>query len=94
MDMARRERALLVLISVAVLGPHLATAQGRFEVSFAPAAHRAPITGRVYIAITRTNDERITPIEQTGETGVPLFGVNVENLAAGARKAITGCSHS
>ena len=88
MDMARRERALLVLISVAVLGPHLATAQGRFEVSVAPAAHRAPITGRVYIAITRTNDERITPIEQTGETGVPLFGVNVENLAAGAKAVI------
>lgn len=55
----------------------------RFEVSFASAAHPAPITGRVYIAISRTNEARRTPIMQTGETGVPLFGANIDNVAAG-----------
>ncbi len=40
-----------------------------------------PITGRVYVAISRTHDK--PPIEQTDVTGVPLFGHNVTALAAG-----------
>ena len=55
----------------------------RFEISFGKEAHPDPVTGRVYVALSRTADARNTPIQQTGETGVPLFGVNVENLAAG-----------
>ena len=54
----------------------------RFEVVVSRAAHAEPITGRVYVAISRTQGPR-TPIEQTGETGVPLFGVNVDALAPG-----------
>lgn len=54
----------------------------RFEVSFSRSAHAEPITGRVYVALTRTSDPVRTPIQQTGETGVPLFGVNVQQLAA------------
>jgi hypothetical protein len=54
-----------------------------FEISFAREAHAEPITGRVYVAISRTSDERRTPIQQTGETGVPLFAVNVNGLAPG-----------
>ncbi|MGH7592854.1 MAG: hypothetical protein ACRELE_03245, partial [Gemmatimonadales bacterium] len=60
----------------------------RFEISFARSAHSAPITGRIYLALSRTNDVRRTPIDQTGETGVPLFGVNVENLAPGQAAVI------
>ncbi len=52
-----------------------------FQVSFAPGANVGPITGRVYVALSRTPNS--TPISQTGETGVPLFGVNVEALTAG-----------
>src|SRR5262245_29991088 len=71
--------------AVLVLAPSLAAAQ-RIEVSFARSAHEAPITGRVYVAISR--DGSNTPISQTGETGVPLFGVNIENLAAGSDAVI------
>jgi hypothetical protein len=55
----------------------------RFEISFAPGANPGPVTGRVYVAMSRTASPQSTPINQTGETGVPLFGVNVEALAAG-----------
>jgi hypothetical protein len=61
-----------------------ARAQGpRFQVSFDRAAHPEAITGRVYVANSRTASPTNTPISQTGETGVPLYGVNVDNLAAG-----------
>src|SRR5436190_24402643 len=60
-----------------------AGAQPRFEVSFGPGANPGPITGRVYVALSRTSTPTSTPINQTGETGVPLFGVNVEELSAG-----------
>lgn len=59
-----------------------ATATGpRIEVSFSPAVHAQPITGRVYVAISR-NDAK-PPIEETGSTGVPLFGHDVGQLPAG-----------
>jgi Putative esterase len=59
----------------------------RFEISFPASAHGDPITGRVYVAISRTNDGR-SPIEQADPTGVPLFGVNVERLAPGVGAVI------
>lgn len=55
----------------------------RFEITFSRAAHPEPITGRVYVAISRTSDSARTPIRQTGETGVPLFGANISALAPG-----------
>ena len=70
-------RAAIVL---AVLS-RVAAAQPHFEISFTKAAHAEPITGRVYVAISRTNDR--PPIQQVGETGAPLFGANIESLAAG-----------
>ncbi|MEP6781905.1 MAG: alpha/beta hydrolase-fold protein [Gemmatimonadaceae bacterium] len=60
----------------------------RFEIAFSKDAHPAPITGRVYVAISRTNDARRSPIQQTGETGVPLFGANINNVAAGVATPI------
>jgi hypothetical protein len=60
----------------------------RFEISVAPAAHADPITGRVYVAISRIADTSGTPIRRTGESGDPLFGTNVENLAAGRAAVI------
>jgi hypothetical protein len=59
----------------------------RIEISFAAAARSAPITGRVYVAISRVND-RQTPIQQADSTGAPLFGKNVESLAPGAAAVI------
>jgi hypothetical protein len=61
----------------------------RVRITFPAAAHAGPITGRVYVAISRTDAPATGrggggPIQQAGPTGSPLFGVNVENLKPGA----------
>ncbi len=71
--------------------PVAAQAGPRFEVSVARSAHAEPITGRAYVAISRLTDTSGTPIRRTGESGDPLFGINIDNLAAG-RPAIIGAS--
>src|SRR5678815_1943950 len=52
-----------------------------FEIRFSPDARKDAVTGRVYVALSKTNTR--PPIDQTSVTGVPLFGVNVENLMPG-----------
>ena len=49
----------------------------RVEITFSRAARAEPITGRVYLALSRTSSATSTPIQQTDETGVPLFGADV-----------------
>jgi hypothetical protein len=58
----------------------------RVEVSFPSSAHAAPVTGRVYVMISRS-DER-EPRLQIGRTGVPFFGRDIEKLAAGQAATI------
>src|SRR6185503_17381094 len=53
----------------------------RLEIVFTAGAHAEPVTGRVYVAISKTSDR--TPIQQADSTGSPLFGANIEGLAAG-----------
>ena len=53
----------------------------RFDVSFIPQAHDGPITGRVFVMVTRTVDKVPEPRLQIGRTGVPFFGRDVEGLA-------------
>jgi hypothetical protein len=79
----------LALAAIAVRAQQAAPPRSglRFEVRFTPAARSEPVTGRVYVAISRVNDRR-TPIQQADSTGAPLFGVDVENLAAGAAATI------
>lgn len=78
--------AALILASSATMLAQRSAAGPRFTVSFPAAAHAGPITGRVYVAISKTNDR--APIQQTDTTGVPLFGVNVDQLAPGASATI------
>src|SRR5690242_13471688 len=69
------------LLALATL-PAAHAAQGpRIRVSFSPKAHAQPITGRVYVAVSRSN--QTPPIEQADITGVPLFGHDVTALAPG-----------
>src|SRR5690242_9487520 len=80
---------LALAVGAIALGAPLHAQTGpRFEVSVAPAAHAAPITGRVYVAISKLADTSGTPIRRTGESGDPLFGTSVENLAAGRTAVI------
>ena len=62
------------------------TAGPRIEIAFSREARTEPVTGMVYVAISRTNQR--SPIEQTSPTGVPLFSRFVEGLAPGASAAI------
>lgn len=86
--------AILCLAVVALAAPNQAPAQSparsnpRFEITFSKQAHAEPITGRVYVALSRTTDARNTPIQQASETGAPLFAVNVTALAPGASAVI------
>ena len=72
----------IAILGAAALSATVADQSGpTITVSVAASAHSEPITGRVYVAISRTNDR--SPIDQTGETGVPFFGLNVDGLKPG-----------
>lgn len=60
----------------------------RFEVRVSASAHAAPITGRAYVALSKTSTAERGPIAQAGETGVPLFAVDIDQLAAGKAAVI------
>jgi hypothetical protein len=70
----------LALLALAAQTPASKTL--RVEISFAAAARSEPVTGMVYVAISR--DNKTPPIQQTDPTGVPLFSKAVEQLAPGA----------
>lgn len=69
-------------MSALLLVALLAQPVTRFEITVPAAAHAEPITGRVYVMISRTNEtEPRLQISQTG--GTPFFGRDVESLAPG-----------
>ncbi len=82
-----RRYTYIAMLAIAVLSGRDAYAAGgqragfHFEVSFPAAAHAEPITGRVFVMISRDSDRE--PRLQTGRTGVPLFGRDVEQLKPG-----------
>ncbi len=74
--------AVAVFVGAAALGGSApATAEQRFELSFPASVHAEPVTGRIYMMVSRTNDRE--PRLQIGRTGVPFFGRDVEQLAPG-----------
>jgi hypothetical protein len=82
-------KPLITLLALAL--PVLAATESkvRFGVSFPPSVHGEPITGRVYVMISHTNQrEPRLQISQTG--GTPFFGRDVENLAPGEPAIIDG----
>ena len=77
---------MLLVTAIVALGcgrwlPSDVFADVRFEISFPSEAHVEPVTGRIYVMISRTNDRE--PRLQIGRTGVPFFGRDVEQLAPG-----------
>jgi hypothetical protein len=85
--------AVAMVLSVAMGSARPVRSQGvtgpTFRVTIAASARATAVTGRVFVAMSKVNDRR-SPIDQTGPTGVPLFGVNVENLAPGQAAVIDG----
>jgi Putative esterase len=88
-------RRLLAGTAVAALVAGLAAAtttagQGigpRIEIAFSDAARAEPVTGMVYVAVSRDNEK--APIAQAGPNGVPLFSHPVEGLAPDVGAAVT-----
>lgn len=90
-----RLRHVIVSLGFLVLalsaGAGLARAgEHRFEVRFPSSLHAGPLTGRVFVMITR--DAGTEPRFQSGSRymGCPFFGVDVERLEPGASAVIDG----
>jgi hypothetical protein len=62
----------------------------RVEISFSSAARPEPVTGMVYLAISR--DNQTPPVQQTDPEGVPLFSKYVDQLKPGT-PAILGAEN-
>ncbi|MDT8070613.1 MAG: alpha/beta hydrolase-fold protein [Terriglobia bacterium] len=62
----------------------------RFEVRFPASVHSGPITGRVFVIVTRDGSRE--PRDQVGARymGAPFFGVDIEQLQPGAPAVIDG----
>lgn len=58
----------------------------QFKISFPAPAHAGPITGRVFVIPSRTDDTE--PRFQMGRTGVPFFGRDISRLSAGEAAVI------
>lgn len=88
------DRLALVAAFAAVLGalaaftaacaPGDTRGVSRFEVSFDPAVRAEPADGRVLLLVSKT--EKFSP----GPTGTPVFGLNVDGLAPGAKVLVDG----
>ncbi len=83
-----QKQTLTVLLAL-LLASVAALAQGtRFEISFAASAHAQPITGRVFVAITRHPSPE--PIQQIGfwMQQTPFYGTDVSQLQPGQTAVI------
>src|SRR5919204_4785492 len=69
--------------------PHARSAQLQFTISFPASVHAQPITGRVFLVVTRDSaaEPRLTAGSFT--TSVPLFGADVSELRPGQAAVIT-----
>ena len=65
--------SVAVALSAALVQAQTRAVGPRFDISVPKSAHAEPITGRVYVAISRLTDTSGTPIARSGETGDPLF---------------------
>src|ERR1017187_8200701 len=87
----KRYLSLATILPWLCLAP-AAPAQLRFEISFAAPAHAGPITGRVFVALSKTQAPE--PIQQIGSwTGqTPFFGSDVDGLKPGVAAIVDGGS--
>lgn len=79
---------IFILLNLFLFGSTFSLGQQKlqFEITFPREAYSSPITGRVYVIISR-NGER-EPRLQTGYTGVPFWGKNVHALKPGESAVI------
>lgn len=89
------KRSLLIVAAVAiglsvslVRSGHTAAAETKFEISFPASLNNEPITGRMFVMISKNN--RVEPRLQAGsyQASVPFYGVDVDALKPGANAVI------
>ena len=74
---------LIVFLSTSFLfGREGTPSHLRFQISFAKSIHATPITGRVYVVISKTNNRE--PRTQISRRGTPFFGLDIGNLKPGS----------
>ena len=61
-------------------------ADTHFDISYPKTANAGPITGRVYVMISRATDRE--PRLQVGRVGIPFFGRDIEKLQPGQAAVI------
>jgi hypothetical protein len=80
----------VVVSTLGVVGAARTLAQDpgglRIAISFPASARAEPVTGRVYVMISKTAERE--PREQVGRTGIPFFGRDVEQLRPGQAAVI------
>ncbi len=83
-------RARLLLFLLFSLSAFAQTPGPRFEISFPAAAHAQPITGRVFVILTRYSGTE--PRLQAGDwfQQVPIYGVDVSQLPPGKPVVVDG----
>ena len=75
---------MVICLSLLAIYPgRAATADVRFEVSYPAGLDNGPITGRIFVAISR--NDRVEPRLQAGSYGssVPFYGLDVNALKPG-----------
>src|ERR1700677_5089971 len=72
---------MLKLLPAIALALTASAADTRFDISYPASANPGPITGRVYVMITRSAERE--PRLEIGRVGIPFFGRDIEKLAAG-----------
>src|SRR5512140_3321159 len=84
----RMRPAILLLVLLFHLGVLAQSAGPRFAVSFPAGAHAAPITGRVFVILTRHDSPE--PRLQAGDwfQQTPIYGVDVNQLKPGESAVI------
>ncbi len=61
----------------------------RFEVTVPASAHAAPITGRVFVILSRSDSKDLLGQIDNWEQETPFFGVDVSNLSPGTLRLST-----
>jgi hypothetical protein len=84
--------ALLVALSAAASSTHLSAQGPRFEVGVSPELRPTPVTGRVYVFVSRRDDEEPRLQVHHESDCTPFFGVDVSALAPGAPAVIDGAT--
>jgi hypothetical protein len=91
----RMKRSILVVVRVVfclsllvVCSNYTAAADARFEISYPASLDNGPITGRLFVMISKNN--RVEPRLQAGSynASIPFYGLDVQGLRPGAQAVI------